>query len=204
MAEAGQRERRTLALCSRAGLRSAGNVDLNSTIRARDFCTQSQAEMAQADMTLIELMVVVAIVGILSAVAVVMVSRGPEIGMVANTMANEIGEASRKGVAAGPLDPAVIAAEGFTARSRVFLYGDSSTGRYYYAVEIRREDESSPVPASNWEEISRGYLPEGMAIAGLEKGVARTEPGSAVVTPLDPSGPPVCPFQPPCHNESGG
>jgi len=122
-------------------------------------------------------MVTVAIVGILSVVAVVMISRGPGIGLVATELGGGVGEASRKAVSIGPVAPAVVSNEGFTARSRVFIDEDAN-GVQFYAVEVRREN--SPT-TSVWEEISRTYIPDDMIIAGAEPGVARTEPGGTVV-----------------------
>lgn len=122
-------------------------------------------------------MVVVAIVGIVSTIAVVMINRGPGIGLVATELGGAVGEASRKAVSAGPVTPSVVAAEGFTARSRVFIDEDEN-GNTFYAVELRRE---SGTDASEWEETSRSYIPSDMAIAGAEAGVARTEPGGTVV-----------------------
>ncbi len=149
--------------------------------------TRQKRNLAQRGMTLVELMVVVAIVGVLSTIAIVMITRGPGLSMVANGIANEVGEASRKAVAAGPVDPNIVAAEGFTARSRLFIGVDASNSLHYYSVEIRREN-TGPVPSSSWEEVTRTYLPDDMIVAGTELDIARTEAGSANVTPLPTGG----------------
>ncbi len=122
-------------------------------------------------------MVVVTIVGVASALAVAMFNRGPGVGLVATELAGAVGEASRKAVSLGPVDPAVVANEGITERTRIVIDEDGS-GFQFYALELRREINATE---SEWVEIERSYIPDEMEIAGAEAGIARTEAGGTVV-----------------------
>lgn len=142
----------------------------------------SRRHRSQAGLTLIELMVVVAIVGIVTAIAVVKLNPDVDIGMIAGDISGAVGEASRKAVAAGPVDSAVIAYEGFTARSRLII--DNEGDNQFFAIELRREQGDN---TSSWVEVSRTYLPHSIRVAGVEAGVARTEPGEGTPAAI-PSG----------------
>ena len=138
---------------------------------------------SQAGLTLIELMVVVVIIGVASTIAAVKLGRDADLRGVANELSLAVGEASRKAVAHGPVDATVIAAEGFTARARLLVDVDAE-GNQYFAVELRNEESAD---ASTWLEVERRTLPASMEIAGVESGVARTEPGEGtpVAVPAD-------------------
>ncbi len=130
--------------------------------------------------TLVELLVVVAIIGILGTLAVATGSNDPEVEETANLLALRISDASREARAAGHVRDDVATAEADTMRSRL-LITDDGDGQYF-AVDLRVED---PVlPSSLYEEVARSYVKTETIVAGYEEGVARTEPGSAVVTPL--------------------
>jgi type II secretion system protein H len=117
-----------------------------------------------AGFTLVELMVVVAIVGVLSAVAAVSLRTDPTVHDETRAIANELREVQRLAVTRGPVRPDVAAASGETARARAFLFRDDA-GRAAVAVEVVEED---PPPATTfgWREVARHELPQEIALAG--------------------------------------
>jgi hypothetical protein len=105
-------------------------------------------------------MVVVAIIGVLSTLAVVTLNRGPSPGDVARRTAGVMREASRLAVASGPLLQAVVANNGTDAR---VLLQISSTTR---TIETQLANVNVAVPPANWQDVSTYYVPPGIELAG--------------------------------------
>ena len=125
--------------------------------------------------TLVELMVVVAIIAVAAGSAAVLIERGGDVESGAGQVAAYLAEASRTAVARGPIRTDVIEADGFTARSRVVI--EEAGAGQIVAVELRVEDPFAP--RSEWVEILRSALPSRVEVHGWEPGETRLAPGGA-------------------------
>ncbi len=131
--------------------------------------------------TLVELMVVVAIIGILASLAVATSSTDPEVEETANLLALRISDASREARSAGHVRDDVATAEADTSRSRL-LIADDGDGQYF-AVDLREEDPE-PALTSAYVEVSRSFVKPETIVFGVEEGFARTEGGTGTVSAL--------------------
>ncbi len=125
-----------------------------------------QTKTTERGITLVELMVVVAIISILTGSALFLVRGRPGLEQAATDLANKIREGSRKAVAGGTVNqsltdgaPAIPPA----ARSRVAIAYDSTSKRQFVTVEVR--DES--LTPDGWFEISRSVLGEDVGIVSF-------------------------------------
>jgi prepilin-type N-terminal cleavage/methylation domain-containing protein len=132
----------------------------------------------QVGFTLIELMVVVAIVGIMVTAAVVNMSRGPTVEDQCRAIAARLREASRKAVAGGAVRDNVATATLQTARTRTRIFRDGTTG--LQTVVVERVAEDPILPDFEWEELSRLGIDERIEIFGTSP-AAEIDPG---VTPV--------------------
>jgi prepilin-type N-terminal cleavage/methylation domain-containing protein len=117
--------------------------------------------------TLTELMVVVAIIGVLATVAVSLLRTTPRPTDVADQVANSVREASRKAVNLGAL-PAWTVLEGNLARTRLRIVTNGTTHRQSLIVE-RAEEHESPDGDVDWIEMTRSEVPIGVTLAGYSR-----------------------------------
>ena len=114
--------------------------------------------------TLIELMIVVAMVGVLLGLAVYTLQNKPRPYDAAETTASLVRQAARKAVEGGSVRPDVAARLGTLARTRVLLT-TTSDGLIDVAVEQLAED---PQPSDNgtWQLIAHKTLGRGVTLSG--------------------------------------
>lgn len=114
----------------------------------------------QAGVTLVELMIVVAIVAVLASTAVIAFKSDP-VGDGARLVNAVLQEARRTAIAGGPVRENVAEALGIKARARVEFSteNDANIVTLYELVE-----DPLPAATASWEPISRAQLPRGVRI----------------------------------------
>jgi prepilin-type N-terminal cleavage/methylation domain-containing protein len=140
---------------------------------------------AQRGLTLIELMVVVAIVGLLMIAAVVMMRTEADVQDVAHQVANVLREGSRKAVAGGAVRGDVIANTGIEARTRIRIYEEVAD--FQIVVLERLEEDALPNDTASWVEIRRVTLDEDVEVNGVRPS-AEINPGLGPATVIVPAG----------------
>jgi prepilin-type N-terminal cleavage/methylation domain-containing protein len=146
-----------------------------------------------AAVTLVELMVALAIVGVMMAAAAVRVDSTPQVGDQARRLAGLLHETARRAVTGGPIRTDVAIANDLSARSRTRVFRDGTTGLWVVAVE-RAEEETEPSTDYAWVETARVTLPEGMEVSGysaaaeLEAGISPAEIEDELLIQCHPDG----------------
>lgn len=114
--------------------------------------------------TLIELMVVVAIVGVLVSAAVVALAKPPAVGDEARAVAGAMREAARLAMMRGPVREDVAEANNQTARARVLLLRGGN-GMSAVMVDVLVENPA-PDTGYTWQETSRHDLGQSITFSG--------------------------------------
>jgi prepilin-type N-terminal cleavage/methylation domain-containing protein len=129
----------------------------------------------QRGFTLVELIVVTAIIGILVMLSVTLLNSKPRAIDLAQELSTRLSEASRKAVAAGAVRSDVALAQGSAMRTHVVIVvGDGGGG----TVRTERLEED-PLPShdASWLELSRIELPRHILVAGVRAAADLTGQG---------------------------
>lgn len=113
--------------------------------------------------TLTEVMVTVAIIGVLVALGLSLLRTTPQPVDVASQVSSRLAETSRKAVAHGAVRPAVATALGSRARTRAVF---TSTASGVQVVVDRLEEDPPPATSASWIELSSSTLHPSITLAG--------------------------------------
>ncbi len=105
--------------------------------------------------TLVEMMVVVAIISVLTTLAVVSLKPKTRPLDVASRFAGLVSDATRIAVKGGPVRSDVALAEGSKRRSRIV--GSVTDGVVGFSVEVLTEEANTPTP--RWEQVQAMAMP---------------------------------------------
>jgi prepilin-type N-terminal cleavage/methylation domain-containing protein len=133
----------------------------------------------QSGFTMVELMVVVAIIGILVGLAATALTKNPEIDGT-RQVAALLAEARRRAISAGPMRADVTAATGERARVKVDFTNEGGRGLVWVSVAV---EDPSPATTFQWVDVSGQRLPDKVDIYAVGTSAA-VDPGGAVPAAL--------------------
>jgi len=136
---------------------------------------------ADAGFTLVEMMVVLAIIAILAGLAAARVADGKDLDQIANQAGNSVREASRLSAAAGPVSPQALTA-GETAQVRLHIWGDAANDKQIVAIEKFTDPGAGLV----WRVLSSFAITGKQRIVGY-RSAPDINPGSAPQISLGPA-----------------
>jgi len=140
--------------------------------------------------TLVEVMVVVAILAILSTLAIVYVRPRPKPIDAAQRFANLVQEASRLAVRYGPVRSDVVDTLGERRRARII--GDATGEAMTFTIEVLVEEAG--VASAVWQPVQRMTVPVGVSVdsyattAGTHATVTHETDWDSFAVGCDPSG----------------
>jgi prepilin-type N-terminal cleavage/methylation domain-containing protein len=120
---------------------------------------------AQDGFTLVELMTIVAIIGILSTGALVTLRRPQDPGHGAIRIANAVRQCARIALERGPVRADVALALGSSARARLVVRPELGSAAQAVTVEVL-EEEDEPSTAASWGPVSRFRFSGAIRVAG--------------------------------------
>ena len=126
------------------------------------------ADIGEGGFNLPELMVTIAIVGILSSLAVVTLRKTEDAGHGAIRLANALRQCGRMAVARGPVRSDVALALGSNARARLVVRPVSGSPAQDVTVELLEEEEE-PSTSASWGTVSRFRFSGRIRLAGYRR-----------------------------------
>jgi prepilin-type N-terminal cleavage/methylation domain-containing protein len=132
--------------------------------------------------TLTELLVVVAIIGVLATLGTALLNSNPRPVDAASQVSSKLAETSRKATAGGAVRANVAAALGSTARTRARFTISASN---VVSISVQRlEEDPAPASTASWVELSSVSLHKSIRLTGYTPSADLTGGATAPSVPL--------------------
>jgi prepilin-type N-terminal cleavage/methylation domain-containing protein len=129
--------------------------------------------------TLTEIMVTLAIVGVLAALAVTLLRPDPQPLDIASQVSSKLAETSRKAISGGGVRSGVVAALGSKARARAVF---ASTPAGVTLTVDRLEEDPAPATSASWIELSSVTLHPSITLVGYTPSAVLADGGTPAVS----------------------